>query len=250
MKFKNFLENDVNKKEFDFFLKGIKTNCSDFLKVNKPLFRGCNNKTFSIVPAVKDREPKDSVNDFFFNNIYNIGIELLTNVPLIRTKSLFCANKYLLAKTFGELSYVFPYNGSKYIFSNKIRDSFEDEEFHELTEKNTFWTIKNNKLKYFLINHKNLQIKHLSRAFDEKEINEFLNYFKELFKDDFLYQSVTNPSKIFEKKYSHEVLCYDAQKYYLINLNFISKYFKVDDNDQTNYYDLLYDILLKNINKL
>lgn len=251
MKFKQYL---TEANTFDKFLNDVKSDCSDFLKdTDKPLWRGVRkSNTFGVDEANENRKPKDSAHDLFFNNCFNLGIEQISNVPLIRTKALFCTSGFSQTAIYGPPHFIFPSNGCNYIFSNIVYDSYEDIHFgkHEFDIAfNNDWLNDTN-----LFNRiPNLTIEGCFEwakedGYDKKIVEKTTHDLGEMLRLDFNYDISSDVGDATDNKVTHEILCYGAKKYYRINVDFLRKQLKMKDDNSAVFYQTLYTRLLEKIN--
>lgn len=101
-------------------------NCSEILNFYKKyklfLYHGSHiRKDFEIMPPIKNRYPKDTLN-WIHNNI-NSHLKSLGFIAT-RENSMFCTGSLLRSKTFGPTYYVFPFDNFNYTWSRTITDFY------------------------------------------------------------------------------------------------------------------------------
>ena len=114
----------------------IKKECAPFLRQadGKPVYRGMrliSGEGLGIrhFDHPTGRPPKDSGAEF--NQIFNGGIEEAFNISRIRSRSVFATGNTTFAQAFGPVFYFFPKGHIRFLWSPKLRDSFDDQ--------NIFW---------------------------------------------------------------------------------------------------------------
>lgn len=256
MKFKEYFLSESN--EFESFLKKIKHDSSDFIKqVEKPLWRGVRKSlTFGQIETSEERQPRDSGNDLYFNNCFNIGMEKITGEMLIRKKSLFCSNAFHQTVQYGRPHFIFPINGCKYLFSNIVYDSYEDTYFtrEHNQHKNLFNELPKSIEKAFY-NEKDLTIKKLfetvSKEKSELKIQNFIEKISETFEKEYKYNVVNDANEATNMKAGgHEIICFGVKKYYQINVEFLIKELKIRDYGSASHYQKAFSTLINKINEL
>lgn len=251
MKFKQYL---TEAEDFDKFLSNIKSDCSDFLNdTKKPFWRGVRkSNTFSVDEANENRKPKDSADDLFFNNGFNLALEEMTKIPLIRTKAMFCTSGFSQTTIYGAPHFIFPSNGCKYIFSNEVYDSYED--IHLTShEYDTIFQNDWSAAHYILLTKKDLTIDKClqlakEKGFDSKDVKKFIKDLSSIFSGDYGYIISNDAGKATEKKVTHEILCVGSKKFYKINVEFLRKQLKMKDDKSAVFYDNMYLKILEKIN--
>lgn len=134
MRFKQFLsEADEREMSFEDGCKAIARECKSFLKDSRglPLYRGIRlgaeglSGNFFYTPHPTNRVPKDS--DGGFNLMFNSMIELSHGIPQIRRTSYFATGSDLQADAFGLLCFIFPVGQTNILWSDDIKDSFDND---------------------------------------------------------------------------------------------------------------------------
>jgi len=250
MRFSQFLSED---KSFEGQLRNIKKDCSDMLKNSElPMFRGIHQSTFGVYDAIQNRKPKDSARDYLFNNTFNLAMEKLTGVELIRTKSMFCTSSFSQAASYGMVNFIFPSDGCKYIFSNEIFDSFEDIHFDSKREAQPLIR-KSNEIFELLCNGLGYTRDKLIKTIGKndtasiRKIDDFMGELASIFKQDMGYDIVDDIKPALVKK-NHEIVCYGSKKYYFINCKFAAFELKTKNSSNAWFYEEVYKQLLEKIN--
>lgn len=106
----------------DDFLTVLVRECSDAIQNNVVLFRGMeSSQRFGKWPIRTDRISLSR--NYVGTVIFNEAFRVTHGITDVRNKSLFSSTSYADAKTYGEVFYVFPVNGSQLIFAPGVDDS-------------------------------------------------------------------------------------------------------------------------------
>jgi len=117
-------ENEISEIEFDKF---VKENCSQFRRQsdNRYMYRGISPKSTRaerfIGTPVANRRPQDMPFQFhsFMDNLFLQKFDWRA-----RSSAIFCTGDTDQAKYYGTLYKIFPTDGFKFIWSDKVRDLF------------------------------------------------------------------------------------------------------------------------------
>lgn len=131
--FKQFINENATGKQYSLteICKKISDECGEFLTQsgNLPLMRGLTATLGRGHPPQEieqpvDRPPKDS--DAGFNIFFNAGIQAVHKIREIRSKTLYATGSAIQARQYGNIMYVFPKDGFKFLYSASVEDSYED----------------------------------------------------------------------------------------------------------------------------
>lgn len=129
--FKQFINESSTEMELLDICKRITTECGQFLSSvdNLPLMRGLSLVMGRTHPPQEisqpvNRPPKDSEDGF--NLLFNAGIESVHGIKEIRRKTLYATGSALQARQYGNITFVFPKDGFKFMYSPIIQDSYEE----------------------------------------------------------------------------------------------------------------------------
>ena len=251
MRFNKFL---IESDKFTNFLKEVKSHCSEFVsKTTGPLYRGTSNETIGYNDAIEDRKPKDSKKDKIFNNGLNLGIEYLFKEPNIRTRALFCTNAQHQARSYGKLNFIFPSDGCKFIWSDNIYDSYEDLHFDNSDDfRRALFSLT--QLMNLVVSVPNVDEKFLKDFIqknpdktDKKSEQTILKMFGGLL-DDEGYKMSDHPGAPVLKKAGHEILVFNAKRYYKINVSYAAKELGIKDDNSAMFETKVYTKLVEAIN--
>lgn len=129
--FKQFINESSTEMELLEICKRITTECGQFLSSanNLPLMRGLSRfmartHTPQEISQPVNRPPKDSEDGF--NLLFNAGIEAVHNIKEIRRKTLYATGSPRQARQYGNIVFVFPKDGFKFLYSPVVEDSYEE----------------------------------------------------------------------------------------------------------------------------
>lgn len=136
MRFKEFLlQEDVQDFPILETLSKVKNECDHFLaeieQAGVFLYRGMSqdvakNGRGIFLPHRKFRAPRDSTAGF--NLMFNTGIELALDIPLVRQSSIFCTNHRGEASEYGDTYFIFPKGDFGLLYSPEVLDSYVHED--------------------------------------------------------------------------------------------------------------------------
>jgi hypothetical protein len=143
MRFKQFLNEEIDFKNLDEILAKIKGECGLFLHEadGLPLLRGFGSRTkypqnagsFQEMPT--NRYPRDS--NPGFNFMFNLGIEEAFGVHEIRKNSLFATGSLDQSYEYGQPHFIFPVGQVKLLCAPYINDSFfAEQQIYDRISKN------------------------------------------------------------------------------------------------------------------
>jgi len=258
MKFKQFI-NEASKEDmandvFDNLLRDIKKDCGPFLNDSyMPIYRGRHGlNTWKKEIARDNRLPKDSAEDMFFNNIFNMAIEEISGIPEIRKKALFCTRDYSQAYGYGNVCYVFPIGKPNFIYGNRVYDSYDDVSSYALrkaimksigqpfNKKGPITSILD-----YAANEYGVDVQSLEKLFDKVDIEKVLKALKETFTDEFGYVVTDNVTKMEKDKsrLNGEIMLVGSPAYYVVNVNYAAKWLDMSDDDSAKYVENVYRAL-------
>ena len=116
----------VSQPELQKFIEMIKTNCGDALRsmdrTQKFLHRGVggNPPEIFVSRSREDRRPVDS--DEGLTKIYDNFLKQL-GFKSLRSNSIFCSPQYRVAREYGAVFYIFPFDGFNFTWSKNISDN-------------------------------------------------------------------------------------------------------------------------------
>jgi len=156
--------------ELSKYIKKIKENCSQIIKVykkeNKLLYRGMYfddpTKDFIKKKPRKHRKPSDTT-EFATREMDKRFYKKFGWKP--RTEGVFATGSLTTAESYGRnLAIFFPFDGYKYIWSSKIRDFYESTSYSHMTKTELLRMDKNEVYKEFDKIIKTYTDKYLSEA--------------------------------------------------------------------------------------
>jgi len=290
MRFKQFVSeverdfyNKVTQFDIQDGIEAISYECGPFFTATGaiPLYRGMKmsddtNKTIQAHEHPHDRVAKDSGAEFNF--IFNAGIEAAFGIKDIRKHTLFCIGDHRHAGEFGKIFYVFPKEHFKFLWSQDVHDSYNNDyviygalQKHlarngvrlgnetKLVDVLKRSTVHHMPPSEFLHNpakaapiiaatlkaYEPIGLKTLS---DDKDyydafIKSLKSAFSELYTDDNLAAAIES---------DHEILIYDSEGYYTADASRIINYVKQQPNTKEGAYSLegAYGYLLDEIYKV
>lgn len=105
----------------------LQKNCSEFLSnASEPMYRGFKRDLsgLSKIPIRTNRIPSDS--DSVHTAAFNYIFEMYTGIPYIRNSTAFAAMSSSVARSYGEVGFIFPINGTKFYRADGINDVFSE----------------------------------------------------------------------------------------------------------------------------